>query len=169
MKRMKWEAIIMVPEEKQEALKQVKTYSVELARAKWTACEFQEIYCEWIDPQMDSVCPNLTAISLEILDFAGCLVKFDTYPSLITMHVPYGVRRLMYEHSIQFERLIYTALNAGDHYYSLWAEKQNGRGRSVLDRASLAQALWRWYYSVFEPTSIRFTKFGTEHSNNFKS
>jgi len=153
----------MTPEEKKKAQEPSGAFWQGLAQSKWTACEFQEIYFSLCDMHEGDQTPWLNATCQEVLDFAGCLAKFGIAPSLVTMSVPFGVRRQCYEMHQHFEALFYTALNSNDFHFNFWAESQSRRNRVPLSKALLAKALWKWYYTVFEPIAIRFTQIGSEH------
>jgi len=161
---------MMTSEEKEKALNPAGSFFNELARAKWTACEFQEIYFSLCDEQSADPETWLKSTCCEVLDFGGCMAKFNVTPSLISMTVPFGVRRQCYELRDQIEAMVYTALNSNDFYYNVWAESQKRRNRAVISKAQLAKALWKWYYTVFEPVATRFSQVGSEHHsfNNLK-
>lgn len=162
MKQLKWDAISIDEKTKQTALTEMHSLERNKARAAWTLREFQEVYESWSGDR------PIEDLSSEILDFGGCMVKFDVKPSLISMGVPFHIRRQVYEYYEVLGELIHLSLNAKDLHYNAWAEKQASRKRAPIDKSIIARRLWEWYYSVFEPVAKRFVASGTEHVANFR-
>lgn len=112
-----------------------------------------------------------------ILDFGYEMCKWDYYPSLIEMEVPFPIRRQLYEISSIIGDHIHASLNCKDYHFNIWdttrvtsglEAEDREQGFDPVDKAKLARALWRWYYSVFEPISSRFKVVGSEHFQLFK-
>lgn len=101
-----------------------------------------------------------------ILTFGNDMAYFGECPTLIVTQVPFAIRRQMYEFSEAICDFIYASLNSHDFFYNSWkADCLVSKSDSfvIMDKAAVAQALWKWYYSVFEPVAERFRKFGAEH------
>jgi len=158
MKNLKWDPILVGPDEKQKALEGENEFFRELAQDRWISSKLQEVYyslCEIEDADVDEWLNDAT---FDVIAMASLMATFDRHPSLVQMQVPFGVRRQMYEAHDQLFTLIETALS--DHYFMLHFPKFGTPHHQV------AHAIWKWYYSVFEPISNRFRSFGSEYFHN---
>lgn len=163
MKRIKWDSVQITPEVTLAAFLPEHCLPRSRARMSLTASSFQKVYNDWTG--------DVPAFELahRVLDFGGWMLKFGAQPSLIAMNVPFHVRRQVYEAYVELGDIIHHSLNSEDRYFNEWSAKQTSRGRDVVNKASLARALWAWYYTVFEPVAKRFVTNGSEHMlNNFK-
>jgi len=141
--------------------------SMHLSKRHLASWMYRQIYMQILAVDESSQELEIDSLAFSILDLGALFHATSMCPSLVSMEVPFGIRREFYESHERFGDMIHAALNHRDHYFNLWTSYSGYRGLvASCNKADIARALWKWYYTVFEPVAVRFSRNGSEHMIN---
>lgn len=161
MKRLPWEPIFIDSDQKIVACNHEQSFDAAFIRVKYVGRHLQCVYEAMTEDRIDH-----HHVADKILSFGASMVLTELSPSLVSMNVPFAIRRQFYGSFEQLGDLIYNSLNSEDYYYNRWKSLHGSSGDVTLNKSSIARRLWQWYYSILGPVSDRFKLFGQEFNSN---
>jgi hypothetical protein len=136
---------------------------------EWISDELRQIYQIFWDHCANGVSEAAYHQLLEeMLDLGALMHLTQQFPSLLSMPVPYQVRKFFYSNYELLRDVIAHCVNDEGKPYARWCVKQAAVGKEVVRITHIAHALWKWYYYTHLPIATRFERFGREDFSSDK-